>query len=303
MGIELRWLSSGVKYPCPRCWTGRVFEFGIMSGIDPQQTTRDPARTAGSVKNPQSDDGTTLKPPSLIGRLLAEISWDGNARTYRDGGRGRENVLTTEVFQALDFLPRTRFLGRVIRSAEGAEETRRMIVSQIDEAVIELLPGDLVVSGKGAGSEPLSVQPDGIIQTPDVYCLLEAKRIRRGAFQPHQLAREYLTVLREAGDRHPLLLLVLPEAPPVLVRGHGRLSIQEAIARWVTPILPQLDAEFPSAEELVKGIESAVAWVTWSTISEDVAAGLEHLNCPDASFFGSISRLVQSVRQAIEWHS
>jgi len=274
-----------------------------MSCIDPQQTTRDTALTTSPLKNPQSDDGSTLRPPSLLGRLLAEISWEGNARPYRDGGRGRENVLTTEIFQALDFLPRTGFLGRVIRSAEGAAETRRMMASQIEEAVIELLPGDILLSRKGAGSEPLCLQPDGIIQTPDVYCLLEAKRIRSGAFQPQQLAREYLTVLREAGGRHPLLLLVLPEAPPVSVRGHGRLSLEEAIARWITSILPQLDAELPSAEELVKGIHSTVAWVTWSTVSEGVAAGLEDLNCPDASISGSISRLVQSVRQAIEWHS
>lgn len=280
-----------------------MFEFDPMSGIDSHQTARDPALTTGPVKNPQPDYGSAQKPPSLIGRLLSEISWDGNARTYRDGGRGRENVLTTEVFQALDFLPRSEFLGRVIGSAEGALETRRVIASQIEEAVIELLPGDLFLPRKGDGSEPLCIQPDGVIRTPDVYCLLEAKRIRSGAFQPHQLAREYLTVLREAGDRHPLLLLVLPGDPPILVRGHGRLSIEEAIARWITPLLPQLDAEFPTAEELVKRIDSSVAWVTWAAIPEGLEAALEDLHCPDASILGSMSRLVQSVRQAIDWHA
>jgi len=274
-----------------------------MSGTDTQRTTRDLAPTIGLEEIPQPDGGDVVKPPSSLGRLLAEISWEGNARPYRDGGRGLENVLTTEVFQALDFLPRTGFLGRVIQSAEGAAETRRIMASQIEDAVIELLLGDILLSRKCVGSEPLCIQPDGIIQTPDVYCLLEAKRIRSGVFQPQQLAREYLTVLREAKGRRPLLLLVLPREPPVSVRGHGRLSLEEAIARWITPILPQLDAEFPSAEELVKGIDSAVAWVTWSTVSECVAAGLEDLNCPDASISGSISRLVQSVRQAIEWHS
>ena len=41
--------------------------------------------------------------PSAMGRLLEEISWEGNARKYRHGGRGLENVLTAEFFLALDF--------------------------------------------------------------------------------------------------------------------------------------------------------------------------------------------------------
>lgn len=52
---------------------------------------------------------TTMRPPTLIGRLLHEISWEGNARPYREGGRGRENVLTAEVFLVLDFLPAQLF--------------------------------------------------------------------------------------------------------------------------------------------------------------------------------------------------
>ncbi|MBD2648195.1 hypothetical protein H6G92_18560, partial [Nostoc foliaceum FACHB-393] len=43
----------------------------------------------------------------VIGRLLQELSWVGSTiKEYRDGGRGFENVLTAEVFLALDFLPR-----------------------------------------------------------------------------------------------------------------------------------------------------------------------------------------------------
>jgi len=65
--------------------------------------------------------------PSPIGRLLEEISWEGNARKYRQGGKGFENVLTAEVFQALDFLPRSSFLGRIIATLEGGDsETLRL---------------------------------------------------------------------------------------------------------------------------------------------------------------------------------
>ena len=39
-------------------------------------------------------------PPSMIARLLEEISWE-KAVKYRRGGRGMENVLTAEVLIAL----------------------------------------------------------------------------------------------------------------------------------------------------------------------------------------------------------
>lgn len=54
---------------------------------------------------PPSD---ALTNTSVLGRLLEEISWEGSrVREYRDGGRGRENVLTAEVLgHFLTFLVR-----------------------------------------------------------------------------------------------------------------------------------------------------------------------------------------------------
>jgi hypothetical protein len=50
----------------------------------------DPFPTAPTVRTP-------------IGRLLHSISWEyAKLDYYREGGRDRENVLTTEVLQALD---------------------------------------------------------------------------------------------------------------------------------------------------------------------------------------------------------
>jgi len=62
----------------------------------------------------QNRDMDHLANGSVIGRLPEEISWEGAAvRAYRDGGRGRgrENVLTAELF----FLCRTC---RVLSSSE-----------------------------------------------------------------------------------------------------------------------------------------------------------------------------------------
>src|SRR5882672_458590 len=125
------------------------------------------------------------KSPSLIGRLLEEISW-GNAVHYRDGGQGFENVLTAEVLQALDFLPRTSFLGRILGSLDGEALPAATLLAQESEAIsFSFLPGDLPLNeSRSAVDGQLVVQPDAVLTSPSVYCLVEAKRIRRGSFQP-----------------------------------------------------------------------------------------------------------------------
>ena len=75
----------------------------------------------------------------------------------------------------------------------------------------------------------VEVQPDAIITTPSVYCLVEAKRIRSSSFQPRQLAREFVMAQQFAGERRPILALLLSAPPPVRVQGRGRLSIRDAI--------------------------------------------------------------------------
>lgn len=157
---------------------------------------------------------------STLGRLLQELSWVGsNIRAYRDGGLGFENVLTAEVLTVLDYLPRTAFLGAVIAGATGAVEARRRVVDEIEKAELTLLPDELMITRHDAGA--VVVQPDGVLVSPSCYVLIEAKRIRRSAFQAEQLAREYAAVLQEAHGRTPLLLLLLGAPPPVSVAGEG----------------------------------------------------------------------------------
>jgi hypothetical protein len=80
-------------------------------------------------KLPPSD---ALANSSVLGRLLEEISWEGaRVRGYRDGGRGRENVLTAEVLGALSYLPRSTFLAAVFRAAHGADETRERVAAEL----------------------------------------------------------------------------------------------------------------------------------------------------------------------------
>lgn len=202
-------------------------------------------------------------PPSVLGRLLSEVSWEGNARHYREGGRGFENVLTAEVFQALDFLPRRPFLERVITSVHGgASDTLELLQREIEEATFRLLP-DALFLGRGQLS-PIKVQPDGIIESDSVYCLLEVKRLKAGSFQREQIAREVLATVKEAQSRRrsPLLLLILPEDPPVLVRGMGRVSIRDAIGECLESLVQKTGDSQSLACEILDKSDSLVAYLT-----------------------------------------
>ncbi len=94
--------------------------------------------------------------------------------------------------------------------------TLKLLAGQVEGLTFKFLDGDINLAETGPkDKKPLNVQPDGIFECEIAYCMLEAKRIKRGAFHPEQLAREFLAVLQEAKNRSGLLLLVLPVPPPV----------------------------------------------------------------------------------------
>jgi hypothetical protein len=276
--------------------------------LDLSSTLRPPKDSSLVINDPgrvQQLARVAMKaPPSAVGRLLQEISWEGNARRYRRGGQGRENVLTMEVFQALDFLPRVEFLGRIIRSAEcGSPATLNVLAEQVEELTFTLLPGDIdLASDPPKGKGRFHLQPDGILQSPSVYCMLEAKRIKRGTFQPEQLAKEFLAVLQEAGNRSRLLFLILPAPPPVPVERCGRLTLREAVANWLPRVLARADGEFAAFDDLCSDIESTLAYTTWRRVYEEVHRALSEFSSADPSVKRSVSRLANSVLDAITWH-
>jgi len=239
---------------------------------------------------------------SVLGRLLVELSWEGpKIKKYRNGGSGYENVLTTEVFQSLDFLPREMFLGEIIKNLEGSisNELKTMILKDIEIINFTLLPGDIFLSPNG-----INVQPDGIIESDHVYCLLEAKRIKNGQFSPQQLAREYTLVTKEARGRQPLLMLVLGENPPVKVRDHGRISVKDSILIHLESVLGKTKDHPYNFEQLAKMIDSSVAWITWDQINEIVTRKLENFefNSESPNTYNCISRLVTSITDSIKRH-
>lgn len=235
---------------------------------------------------------------SIVGRLLDEISWEGNARRYRGGGRGKENVLTAEVFAPLDFLPRASFLGEVIARAHGADAARQRVVQEVESATLSFLPGDVSLR-----HSTIRVQPDAVLTSSSCYTFVEEKRIRPSRFQRDQLARELIATVQEAGDRVPLLLVVLGSPPPVLVDGiPGRVLLEDAISQRLDGVEAQRDAQ-PYREELIMCIPEVVAWTTWSDIRAVVAGNRNRFSTAPDSLAASVTRLCDAAITAIDWHS
>ena len=241
---------------------------------------------------------------STLGRLLEELSWVGkNIKTYRNGGRGYENILTAETLQALDFLPRRYFLGEVVLSAHGADSSRAKVVEEIELAEATLLPGNFYLKpSKGNHQDGLPVQPDGLIVSPNCFVLIEAKRIRRSSFQTEQLAREFVLLMREANGKIPLLLLLLGSKPPVSVTGHGRLAIQKAITLYLDKVLEQAGNHDLQSKELVERIPTVTSWITWREIQDVISRQLSQFSIGNPSVEASVSRMARSVIHAIDWH-
>lgn len=237
---------------------------------------------------------------SAIGRLLDELSWEGNARKYRGGGNGLENVLTTEVFQALDLLPREAFLGRVLRAAEPAGfptvDARVALANaaeRAEDSSVEVLPGDLLVPDVG-----IKAQPDVVIESASSYVFVEAKRIRGGSFQEEQLARELVLAATHGQGRQPLLLLVLGEPPPIAVKGQGRFSIEDAIAAGVDAIEQRLGRPVRD-----RAADTAVAYLTWAGIAEQVDVAMGAYANLDPSTAKAVERIAAVVIDAVARHS
>jgi hypothetical protein len=132
--------------------------------------------------------------------------------------------------------------------------------------------------------------------------MVEAKRIRTAAFPPQQLAREYLALTRTAGDRSPLLLLVLGAAPPLLVTGAGRMSIEDSIRQHL-PALHAVSGHPVPLADLTARISEVCAWITWGELADVVTARQAGFVADDPSVVGSVRRLAAAVGRAVARHA
>lgn len=234
---------------------------------------------------------------SIVGRLLEEISWEGNARKYRDGGRGKENVLTAEVSIRL-----TSFHGprswEIIAGAHGADAARRRVIAEVEEAAVSVLPGDVRLA-----NSTIQVQPDALLTSATTYTLVEAKRIRPSSFQTDQLARELIATVQQAGGRVPLLLVILGSPPPVRVlKIPGRVSLEDAIGQRLHKVDAWVGVKL-SLEDLINRVPETLAWTTWSEIRDLLTANRLRFSDVPEGLGRSVPRLCDAAITATNWHS
>lgn len=234
---------------------------------------------------------------SAIGRLLQEVSYE-NAKAYHDGGTGRENVLTVEVFQALDFLPREGFLGSTMAGAHGADSARERLIEDIEDTTVELLVGDITPTLESGLPATWSIQPDAVIEGESVTCLVEAKRLRPSRFQPEQVARCLHTVTDPNLDTFGFVLLVLADDPPIRVNGQGRVDLTTAVGIG-------LDRQgIPwNRDQITELVAERFAWITWAEIASCVQTALEDEPSGDPSVHAALARLTNSISDSVRRHS
>lgn len=176
-------------------------------------------------------------------------------------------------------------------------------IDSVEQANFVLLPGNFYLRPSiKVHSGALPVQPDGIISSETAYAVIEAKRLKSSSFQPQQLAREYLLAIRDAGDRVPLLLLIVGKEPPVRVQKHGLQSVRDAVFLHLKDVYDQCEDLPFSFADAAENIDSVICWTMWQSVSESVAQSLRSIRYNDPSITATVRRLANSAIEAIEWH-
>ena len=242
----------------------------------------------------------TLKNTSVIGRLLEEISWEGaSVRGYRLGGRGRENVLTAEIFLPLGYLPRRAFLGEVLRVAHGADEARAAVIRDIEPAVLTLLPDETVLPPTG-----IVVQPDATLVSVSTHVLVEAKRIRASSFSGGATSAGVPGPGSRRWAADAIAACRSRLATPVRLAGHaGRVALQEAVTLHLGTVYNRVDGVPLDLDEMTRRLPETLAWITWSEIQQTVACQAGRCANLDQELASTIRRLSASVTTAIDWHA
>ncbi|QOR36153.1 hypothetical protein IMX26_04895 [Clostridium sp. 'deep sea'] len=237
---------------------------------------------------------------SAIGRLVDELSWANNGmRDFGGGGFGYDNVLTTEVLQALDYLPRENYLGKIFCSAHGNELTKKSLCKDAEQLNLTILPGNYYLKpNPKTHEEGFAVQPDAILESNKHFIIVEAKRPKRGSFHIKQLARDFVLLTKNSSIKKPALFLILGEKPPIILNRAGKFPIEEAIQIYLKDAIKEA-GEYPYYyEEALRKIEPIVLWTTWAEINTIAQEQLAH-ELQQSSMYNCIERLVNSISYSI----
>ena len=247
------------------------------------------------------------KSKSQIASLLSGISWEGKKVTkkYRQGGRGVEEVLTTEVLLGLGFLPRKPFFEDFVKHLTHTGSSAPFLTSdEIDSLDFRPIPSGRHALRPNAEThqEAIDVQFDAMAETCSSRIFIEAKRIGISSFQEEQLARTFLIALRESDNLAPRVLLLLGSPPPVKIKQVGRVDVKEGILARIEAVYEKTDYLNLSLAEAESRIDECVAWITWDEIKMSVERSMQQYENPDSSTYAAVKRVAEFVKDSIEWH-
>lgn len=245
---------------------------------------------------------------SAFRALVHGMSWEGRTvvRKYRDGGKGVEEVLTAEVFQALQFLPRDPFIKQILEAVHSLDEEQPFSShSEYKQADFLLSPAGRFAlrPDESSHQQQMDVQFDAMIRTEESAIFVEAKRIGRSSFQPEQPARTYLIALRESAPLVPKVLFILGAPPPVAVAKHGKLDIETAVKQTLEEVYAKTQHLRFSLSEAVDRIRGTVGWITWQEISGAVTLANKGFSNADPFVVEAVNRTSRFVSESVKWHS
>ena len=97
------------------------------------------------------------------------------------------------------------------------------------------------------------------------------------------------------------MLLLLPDAPPVPVNGHGRMEVHEAVSSCLASVLQGAHLQ-TTPEQLFAQLHDVVAYVTWAVVEKCIADASGEFSSGSPSTDASIRRLADAAISAISWH-
>lgn len=241
---------------------------------------------------------------TIAERLIKELAGEGGRiGLYAEGGIHIENVVSALVLQGLDFLPRSEFLGAIVANAVGgSSDAKYLFRSQAEKASILFQPNfGFRVNKHNHHRE--TVTPDALIETDDVFLVVEAKRAKQSQFKEEQLARQYVTTIREAKqkDKKPLLVLMIGQGPEVKVeKATGKRHFKQDIREKLPAVLQKVDSAYDQ-DTISEMIDDIVAWTTWADVLRTVENQLDMFD-KTASGYGTIERLANFTMDVIQRH-
>lgn len=178
------------------------------------------------------------------------------------------------------------------------------LINEIEDSEFRLFPGNHYLRKHPTSHQKgIPVQPDSFLMTASVYALMEFKRIKKSSFQQAQLPREFYLVTKEARDKIPLLILVMPESPPVSVETNGRVEPGEYIKKTLPTVFEEANSHRRSLDETLDLVDESIAWITWDTIKVTIVRQKETYTSKNLSEKMSINRLCDALLDAIDRHS